>query len=479
MRTSNSRGAVLLLLSQGVQLATQMASLVLLSHLLPPRAFGIVAMVSSVIGLANVLGAFGLSLSALSGATPSEIERSNLFWINAVAGFTAMIVVAACGPLLAAFYGRSILTGITAVLAVPFFLAALSVQFKIELNLSKRWSRLALVQAGPPLIALPFAAVLAAVTRSYWALVAQAVLMALLQLGLSVGLSGWRPMRPRRDSGLRRHLKFGRDTTIIQTLNYAASNADNVVIGRALGSAALGEYNRAYNLALLPLNQISVPLEQIILPRLSAALDGTLDEVALRCQRVMIYAQLIPLSVLVGSAYPLVRVGLGSHWLPVSALIQILGIGAAASAAGYIFWWLLLVKRRTGLLVFSEGIIEVAMVIAMVGVVNLGSQAVAWAVAGGQTLMLIGSALLCNRHADVKVVALAKASMPGVVLATAAALVSNVAGRLRWPDAAVALAVSVGSWMLCCLIVWSLSARVRADIGYIRELLGSAARRST
>jgi O-antigen/teichoic acid export membrane protein len=306
-KKTSSRGAILVVFSQGIQVGTQIVSLVLLSRLLPPSAFGVVAMVSAITGLVGVLSGFGLSLSALAGDKPSFLERSNLFWINAAAGVLCMVVADGCAPLVASFYRNPALIGITFGLAVAFVPNALAVQFKIELTLERRWSRLVIVQAVPGLVALCVAAVIAAVTSSAWSLVIQGIVSSGMSLLLAVWLSGWRPVRPQR-------------------------------------------------------------------------------------QRAMVYVQLVPLSLIAGTAYPLVRVFLGSRWLAVPELMQIQAIGAAASAVGYIYWWMLLVKRRSGMIVLSEGAVEILMVIGMALVVRTGSSSVAWCVAAGQVVMLINTA---------------------------------------------------------------------------------------
>jgi O-antigen/teichoic acid export membrane protein len=463
--------------SQGIQVGTQIVSLVLLSRLLPPSAFGVVAMVSAITGLVGVLSGFGLSLSALAGDKPSFLERSNLFWINAAAGVLCMVVADGCAPLVASFYRNPALIGITFGLAVAFVPNALAVQFKIELTLERRWSRLVIVQAVPGLVALCVAAVIAAVTSSAWSLVIQGIVSSGMSLLLAVWLSGWRPVRPQRDSRLRRHLIFGRDTAVIQTLNYVASNADNALVGRVLGRTVLGEYNRAYSLVLLPLNQLAVPLEQVILPRLSAALNDDFDEVTLRCQRAMVYVQLVPLSLIAGTAYPLVRVFLGSRWLAVPELMQIQAIGAAASAVGYIYWWMLLVKRRSGMIVLSEGAVEILMVIGMALVVRTGSSSVAWCVAAGQVVMLINTALLCRRILGVKLLPLARISSTALELTAAAAICANYVGRMRWwPSSYEALVVALVAWTIVFCAGWFISPSVRNDMRVVVDILKSARR---
>ncbi len=468
---------MLVILSQGVQFATQICSLIVLSHLLPPRAFGVVAMVSAVIGLAGVLGSFGLSLSALAGKMPSPEARSNLFWVNAVSGVVVTVIVIACGPLLAAFYHVPALTGVTAALALPFLLGALAVQFRVEMNLAGQWNRLAVVQGLPGLIALPPAAVVAAATRSYWALVVQALLASVLQLVLAVVLSDWRPRAPRRATDIRHHLRFGRDTAAIQTLSYAASNADNIFIGRSLGSAALGQYNRAYNLAALPTTQLAIPLEQVILPRLSRALDSDFDETLLRCQRIMVYALTVPLSIVAGVAYPLVHVFLGSRWVQVPELIQIQAAGQVFSAIGYMYYWSFLVKRRTGMMVFGEGVVEIAMVVAIALLAGDGNATVAWCVAAGQMCMTLATAIIARPVLGIDVFGLLRVAVVPVLALVAASAGSDAVARAGWSSPVLALIASGVAWIGISAVSCALLPSIRSDLRLFAGLLSAARER--
>ena len=72
----------------GIVLATrpaallQFGSMVILARLLSPTDFGLVAMVTSVIGIADLIRDFGLSSAAIQAKTLSNDERTNLFWVN-------------------------------------------------------------------------------------------------------------------------------------------------------------------------------------------------------------------------------------------------------------------------------------------------------------------------------------------------------------------------------------------------------------
>ena len=54
------------------------------------------------------------------------------------------------------------------------------------------------------------------------------------------------------------------------SLNYWIRNADNLLIGKVLGTTELGLYTRAYTVMLLPLSQISGVLSRVMFPTLAS-----------------------------------------------------------------------------------------------------------------------------------------------------------------------------------------------------------------
>jgi len=71
-------------------------------------------------------------------------------------------------------------------------------------------------------------------------------------------------------------LRFGANLTGFNILNYFTRNADNVIIGYALGTSAVGIYSKAYGLLMLPIQQINGPLTSVMLPTL-CRLQGDSD----------------------------------------------------------------------------------------------------------------------------------------------------------------------------------------------------------
>jgi PST family polysaccharide transporter len=111
--------------------------------------------------------------------------------------------------------------------------------------------------------------------------------------------------------------------------NYAANQADNLVVARYLGANALGIYGRAYQLLVTPATLVGQGLDRVLFP-VFASVKEDVGRLALAFCRGSAVAALItiPASVcLYLSAEELIWVVLGANWMPVVPPFKILVIG--------------------------------------------------------------------------------------------------------------------------------------------------------
>ncbi|HJO64947.1 MAG TPA: oligosaccharide flippase family protein, partial [Sphingomonas sanguinis] len=69
---------------QGLRVVLQMASVVVLSRLLLPSDFGVVAMTSPVLGFMMIFQDLGLSQAAVQRRILTQRQASTLYWLNVV-----------------------------------------------------------------------------------------------------------------------------------------------------------------------------------------------------------------------------------------------------------------------------------------------------------------------------------------------------------------------------------------------------------
>jgi polysaccharide pyruvyl transferase WcaK-like protein len=147
-----------------------------------------------------------------------------------------------------------------------------------------------------------------------------------------------------------RHLiLFGSNLAGTQLLGYASRNTDTIVIGATLGAGPLGLYNRAFQLLLLPLNQINGPSTRVALPVLARLQDDSpkYDRFILLGQTIMLHTVTIVLAFSCAQALPIISIALGNQWLDSAPIFQILAVAGFFEAAAYATYWVFLSKGIT------------------------------------------------------------------------------------------------------------------------------------
>jgi O-antigen/teichoic acid export membrane protein len=125
---------------------------------------------------------------------------------------------------------------------------------------------------------------------------------------------------------------FGSKLFGIRLLTYGNRNADNLLIGKFAGAAALGVYSVAYNVMFTPVNRISMPLWGVVYPALVRMQDDLprMRAAWLRSKRLSnaLHAPVF-FTILVVSP-DLVAVLLGDKWSAAVPVVQLLCIAGLA-----------------------------------------------------------------------------------------------------------------------------------------------------
>lgn len=255
--------------AQGTQLALNVLSLAVLARLLSPRDFGLMAMITSIMGFLRVFREAGLSTATVQREGITQAQVSNLFWINVAVSGAVSLALAASAPLIAWFYREPRLVGMTLALSGTFLLTGSTVQHLALLNRQMRFKVVAFIQVGALAAGITVGIVLAWLKYGPWALVAMNLTNALTAFLLTWVLSGWRPKLPRRGSGTRPLVHFGVNMAAGSFIYTLAQGTDGLLIGRTYGSDALGLYSRGAALLTRPLEQCFATLNTVFVPALS------------------------------------------------------------------------------------------------------------------------------------------------------------------------------------------------------------------
>ncbi|WP_404338487.1 lipopolysaccharide biosynthesis protein [Sphingomonas sp. MMS12-HWE2-04] len=334
-------------MTQVVRLILTVLSTIVISRLLSPDDYGVMAMAAPVVGFIVLFQDLGLGAATIQARTMSDEASNGLFWINMAASAAIFFALLLCAPLAAWFYGDIRAGYVTAASAAGVLLSGTALQHSALLNRDMRFGALSAIDIANAVVTFIGALIAAYVLRNYWALWIGTMAGTFVQVVLTWAVTPWRPRWKVSLAGIGQMARFGGNLTGFNVLNYIGRNADNVLIAKFAGSIALGLYDRSFKLMMLPLQTINGPLGRLMLPILSR-----LQDEPERYRRSF----LLSVRAILLVATPGITVAVVT-----SDRLMIFLLGDKWAAAGPIFFWLGLaslfqpVANATGWLFISSG----------------------------------------------------------------------------------------------------------------------------
>ena len=352
------RGGTITMLAQICKFILQIVSLMILARLLTPEDFGLVAMVTSIIGFVALFKDMGLSMATVQRAEINHAQISTLFWFNVVVGVIMALLVSGIAPIIVWFFKEPMLFGITIVSSLSFIFAGFTIQHQALLRRQMRFVSLAGIEVSAMIIGVVTAIVLAFLGAGYWAVVLMPIAVAMATMVGVWIMFKWKPGLPVRNSGVRSMLAFGGNVTGFNVVNYFARALDKILIGRSWGAGQLGLYERAYRLLLFPIQQINAPLSAVVIPALSR-LQSDAPRYRRYYLKVISFIALVTMPLMMFTimmSETIIRLVLGANWIGASKIFAILGVSALIQPIHNTTGWLYISTGRTDRM-FRYGII--------------------------------------------------------------------------------------------------------------------------
>lgn len=342
-------GAVVTGGAQAVKLGCQITSVVVLSRLLQPEDFGIVAMAAPVVAFVGLFQDLGLTQATVQKKSITHAEINSLFWINM--GVSALLagLMVLLSPLVADFYGEPQVGPLVAAMSLQLLILGSGAQHYALVTRRMEFSRLAVLDSVAAVIGLAVAVAWAYYARNYWALlVGGLAAMTITTVGCWVS-SRWRPGLPRWVSEAGGMVSFGAGITGFNFANFFSRNLDQVLIGRYWGNVELGFYDRANRLLLFPLRQVIYPLGKVMVPALSrmASEPERYRQAYLRVAPLLLFLALPGVAVAIAEADLLIPLALGEQWRDAAVIFQALGFAGMLQPLNAPAGWLFISQGRS------------------------------------------------------------------------------------------------------------------------------------
>lgn len=308
----------------GTQFVQFVVSIVL-ARILAPEEFGLIAIITIFIAIANVFVQSGLNTALIQKKDADDLDFSSVFYASFIMASIVYAVLFFSSPLIANFYNNDRLIPVIRVLALSLFIGAINSIQLAYISRNMMFKKLFIRSIGAIIPSGIIGIILAVCGFGVWALVTQQLTNSLLAVAVMWFTVPWRPKLSFSLQRLKGLFSFGWKLLCSSLLDVCYHNIRGLIIGKIFTPADLAFYNRGEHFPNLVVNNINNSIQSVMLPSLSAIQDNKTKVKGLMRKAIITSSFLIApmMAILAATAKTLVLVLLGEKWLPCVPFIVI------------------------------------------------------------------------------------------------------------------------------------------------------------
>lgn len=308
----------------GAQAVSFLVSIIL-ARLLLPSDYGVIALITIFIDIANVFVSSGFGAALVQKKDADEVDFSSVFYFSVVMSWVLYTIVFFCAPAVAGFYDKEILTPVLRVMALKLPLAGVnSVQhaYVQKKMLFKRFFFSTLVGT----VASAVVGIVMAYTGfGAWALVAQYLFNSTMDTVVLWFTVRWRPVWRFSLERMKYLFGFGWKMLASELIHTSYKQIRSLIIGKVYTEKDLAFYNQGGKLPSLIVTNINSSVSSVLFPAMTLKQDdtGKLKEMVRLSIRVSSYIMWPLMIGLLVMSEPIVRLMFTEKWLPCVPYMQI------------------------------------------------------------------------------------------------------------------------------------------------------------
>lgn len=332
-----------------VTAVAQILRLSILTIFLDKGDFGVVAILTLVLGLTFTFSDLGFSSAIMHQKNLTREEFCSLYWIQFLIYIIIYILIVLCSRYVAIFFELPLIEKLLPITMIDLLLHGVGRLYETLLQKDFRFKILAIRNIIASSLSLVLAVVLAANNFGVYSLIFSTLFQTLL-LNLWNFFAGQRQIRLSfiiSFNGIKKLASIGLWQTATQIIDYISAKIDILIIGKFLGVVDLGIYNLVKELIMKIVLVINSIANRIALP-VFAEIQDDLDAVVVQFNRMIKVLSYInfPICTIIGSLSSIVIFLLYgrdySEAIPILAILSIWGmllcicnpIGSIAIAKG-------------------------------------------------------------------------------------------------------------------------------------------------
>ncbi|MFT3682724.1 MAG: lipopolysaccharide biosynthesis protein [Ferruginibacter sp.] len=261
-----------------------------LARILTPAEYGTVALITVFVTFFGMFSDVGLSVGIVQFKELSKRQIGSLFNMSILLAIFLAGIFWCCAGLIAKFYNDPKYVHIGHVLCLSIFIRTCTVIPTGINRREKRFKAIGILSVAASIVTGVFGIILAYKGYSYWSLIYRTMLTSFILFVGSLVISKIPFCFALDLKGMSALFKYSSFNFLFNLVNYFSRNLDNLLIGKFLGSAQIGFYEKAYTLMMLPLDNLMTVITPVLHPVLSSGSQNNAKnstEVHLKLSKLM------------------------------------------------------------------------------------------------------------------------------------------------------------------------------------------------
>ncbi|SEA69216.1 MOP flippase family protein [Psychroflexus halocasei] len=248
----------------------------ILTRYLDKADFGLMAMVTFVMGFMNLFNDMGLVSAILHKRGVTKEEYGSLYWLNLFVSFAMFGVLWLVTPFISYFYGEDQLNILIPLLGINLIISGIGQMFRTIEQKNLRFKNISLIEISAAVVSLALAIYLAVDGYGVYSLIYSSLLKFALTniFYLFLGLKHYGLLLHYKFSETRPFLKIGMYQVGGQIVNYFNRDLDILIIGKLFSPELLGGYSLAKQLVMRPAQILNPIITRVASPTLAKFQDN-------------------------------------------------------------------------------------------------------------------------------------------------------------------------------------------------------------
>jgi len=298
---------------------------IVLARILTPKEYGLIALVTIFINLANVFVQTGFTTALIQKKDADDTDFSTIFYVSIIIAGFIYILLFASSSMIATFFNQPELVNVVKVLSTMLFWGAInSIQIAV-ISRQMKFKKLFYSSIGAVLFSGAIGIAMAYIGLGVWALVGQQLANQIITTIIMWFTVKWRPRLVFSYSRMKSLLSYGWKILVASLLDALYLDLRSLVIGRMFSPEMVGFYNRGKQFPTLIVNNIDGSIQSVMLPTYSSYQDDmrrvkNIAKRSISTSSFVVFPLMIGLAIV---AEPLTELLLTDKWLPSVPYLQI------------------------------------------------------------------------------------------------------------------------------------------------------------